>query len=267
MGAALEVVTGSLSAAAVTTAQAFAANSPGSFTVRATNGGSMAHLLNAWGNLSGAGQLRIRSPRLHDAQQAISLRAIGSVVQPLIQDGFDQELYSQDTLTVEALFDAAPTAATEESMGMLVYYDDLGGANARLRHWAEIAPAIESYYVQEALPVTGAAGAWGAGYVINSAYDDWKANRDYALIGYTTSDACTAVAISGSDTGNYYVGGPGPTNPHETRDFFKKLSDNTGKACIPVINAANKLSTQVYAVSDAGAATIHVGLIFALLKG
>ena len=267
MGAALEVITGSLSSAAVTTPQAFGANSPGSFTVRATNANSMAHLMSLWGNLSGAGQLRVRSPRLHDAQQAISARASASVVQPLVQGGFAQELYSQDTLTVEAVFDVAPVAATEESMGMLVYYDDLGGANARLRHWAEIAPAIESFYVQEVLPVTGAAGAWGSGYTINGAYDDWKANRDYALLGYTTSDSCTAVAISGSDTGNYLVGGPGTTNPHETREFFKRLSDESGKACIPVINAANKLSTAAYAVSDSAAATVHVGLIFALLKG
>lgn len=266
MGTALEIVTGTLSAAAVTTPQALAANSPGTFTVRSTPSTVAAQLLTASADLSGSGQFRIRSPRMHDSQQSLAIRTPGTYTGALLKGGVMQPLYSQDTLTVDAAFDAAPVAATIESASFTAFYPDLPGVNARLMHWADIAARIESYYIQEALPATaGVGGTWGPGVVLNSAYDDFKANRDYALIGYTTSDTFTAFAVSGSDTGNLYVGGPGYPVPQDTRSYFKELSDVSGYPTIPVINAANKLSTQVYACGNALSATVHVGLIFALL--
>ena len=264
----LETVTGSLSAAAVTTAQAFAANTPSTFTVRNATGQKDANLLSAWANVTVSGQVRVRSPRLHDANQAVNMRALAANAQPLLTDGTKQGLFSQDTLTIEYLADTAPGAASPQAFGMQVYYPDLvGGSVSNLRMWSEVEPFINNILGQEMTPVTsGTANQWGSGQVLNANYDTFKAGKNYAVLGYTCSDAGNAWGISGADTGNYIVGAPLTTDTQNTKNYFVDLSNTNGLPLIPVISANNKLSTIVQVAAAALTTTIHLSLILAELS-
>ena len=264
----LETVIGNLAAAAVTTPQAFAAATPQTFSIRSTGKERSAMLLDLFTNVTAAGAVRVRSARMHDSQQAINLRAVASNPQPILPSGTKQGLYSQDLLTVEYLADVAPGAAAPQGIGMQIYYPELGGgAPSKFRTWAEVEPMIEEIYGQEMTPTSSAtAGLWGAGQVLNANFDQFKAGKNYALLGYTCSDLGVAWSISGSDTGNYQVGGPMTTIGHETRDYFRDLSDANGLPLIPVISADNKLSTVVQVATLVAATAAHVGLIFAQLS-
>ena len=268
MSGILETVTGSLSAAAVTTAQAFVANTPNTFTVRNATGQRDAALLSAWANVTVNGATRIRSPRLHDANQAINMRTLAANAQPLLTDGTKQGLFSQDTLTVEYVADAAPGAASAQGIAFQVYYPDLvGGSQSNLRAWSEVEPFINNVLGQEMTPVSNAtANLWGAGQVLNSNYDTFKAGKNYAVLGYTCSEAGLAWGISGADTGNYIVGAPLTTDTQNTKNYFVDLSNTNGLPLIPVISANNKLSTIVQVAGALLNTTYHIGLILAELS-
>jgi hypothetical protein len=114
-------------------------------------------------------------------------------------------------------------------------------------------------------PVT--AGDWSPGTAINATNDQLKANADYAILGYQTGTSVCAVGIAGADTGNYKVGGPGPLESVETRDWFVSLSKNQGLPLIPVINQANRANTLCHVCHTTAAGTVTVDLIVARLAG
>lgn len=266
MGLAVETVVGYLDAAAVTTRQVFTPSGAQSFTVRAASATSKAHLRSVWSDLSGTGQLDIRSPRLHDAIEAVNLRAPATDQRPLVAPWFDQPLIPVDVLDVGVTFDAAPVAATVEGVAMLIQYDDLPGATLNARNWSEVQPVIKSIYGVEVTPATGAtAGTWGPGVAINSTQDQFKANELYAVLGYLVSGGCIAVGIQGADTSNYLVGGPGSTDALVTRSYFVDLANASGLPLIPVIQANNKQSTLVTVAGLVAATNVSVSLILANL--
>jgi hypothetical protein len=76
------------------------------------------------------------------------------------------------------------------------------------------------------------------------------------------SAECGNVSVQGSDTGNVQVGGPGSVALIETRRYFKDLSEATGLPLIPVINSANKASTNVFVSHTTASTTIVVDLVF-----
>jgi hypothetical protein len=266
MGAGIETVVGYLSNAATATAQALTAASPQTFTVRSTNGSSIAHLEALWGSLQDPGYLRVHSPRLHDNVNGILAEGNGTNVNPLLFECFSQNLYSQDTLTFEALFTAAPTATHTTLGAMMIYYDDIQGIAGNFKSWAEVQPMIQSYMGVEVVPTSSAtAGQWGNGVALNSSQDNFKANGMYALLGYNTPTSFLAWSILGTDLGNLMVGGPGSTEPIMTRQWFPMLSMNTGYASIPVINAQNKASSLVQCISATASTAYPLSLFFAYL--
>lgn len=266
MGLAIETVVGYLDAAAVTTRQGFTPSGGQTFTVRAASQNTKAHLRSVWGNLSGSALLDIRSPRMHDAIEAVNLRAPASLPTPLVPGYFNQDLVPVDVLDVGVTFDAAPGAATVEGMAMLVQYDDLPGATFNGRSWSEVQPVIKNIYGVECVPVTGAtAGTYGAGVAINASQDQFKANELYAVLGYLTDTACVAIGLQGPDTSNYIVAGPGSIDPLVTRGFFVDLANASGLPCIPIIQANNKQSTLVVAAGLVATTNVPVSLILANL--
>lgn len=266
MGLAIETVPGYVSDAASATAQAMAPTSSQSFNVRATNGQTGAHLQAMWSDFQDPGYFRIRSPRLHDDVNGIEVAADAGLESPTILDGFDQPLFSQDSLTVEAFFTGAPTA-THYSFGcMQIYYDDLPGVAGNFMSWAQIQPMIQSYMGVYVVPGSGGTlGQWGAGVAINSSQDVFKANGAYALMGYITPTGFPAMSLLGTDLGNLNVGGPGSTDPIITRSWFKYMDGMTGRPSIPVINSQNKGSTLVQVVGQAVSTNYPISLLFAYL--
>jgi hypothetical protein len=203
---------------------------------------------------------------MHDDVHGIQLRVQASKSDPLFPYDSDQNMYSQDTPTVQSVFGSAPSNAVAEQAGYNIYYNDLPGISANLLPWSQVQPQIISFYgVKVSATSSATAGAFGAGSAINSVYDNFKANSLYALLGYQVSAECGNVCVQGSDTGNLLLGGPGSVALIETRNYFVDLSNASGRACIPVINSANKASTNVFVSHTTASTTIVVDLVFAYL--
>jgi hypothetical protein len=263
MGQALELITGFVTAPSTTlTALTMAAGN--SLTVRNAPSG-MARLLTFWTDSQGIGQLQVRSPRMHDNVQGITVGTQISEVQPLTPWGMPQQLYPQDTLT--ALLSGSATAGDIETASMLIHYDDLPGTDARLARWSEVESNIESIMISTNTLSLGTAGGYSGQEAINAEVDDWKANRDYVLIGYQTTVECACIRWVGSDTGNLGVGGPGHENFKSlTGDWFRRLSESFDLPLMPIFNAANKNGILIDGAQDENGSDPLVTSIFGLLK-
>lgn len=239
MGRVLEVVSGRATNPAALTA--LTANEGDTFTIRDFPPESPAFLTQVWAQEATLGIVRIRSPRMHDAAQAIRLR-VPATVRPLLPYGSRQRLYPTDPLTFEIQGGGAET----DLAAFLAYYVDLGGGNARLATADEVMPRIVDYVgVEQALTSSATTGQYGGSQAITADFDILKADTDYALLGYLTDVAVGVVGIRGPDTSNYRVGGPGPLFPEITSDWFVELSRELGLPCIPIINSNNRGATLV----------------------
>ena len=265
MGKGMQVVTGFVTAPS-TTFTAWTMASGDTLAVRNCPENARIHLPTFWADNQAAGFLRIRSALLHDNVIGMTAGIVASEVYPLTPCNQGQLLKSQDLLTVEQTGSAV--AGDIESGSLLVYYEDLPGASARLARWQDIMGRIESYMLVTNTLASGTAGGYSGEEAINAEVDQWKANRDYALLGYLTGvEACT-IGWRGPDTSNLRVGGPGnETNRELTRNWFADLSMYTGLATIPIVNAANKAATLIDCVQDENGADPIVTSIFALLSG
>lgn len=238
--------------------------SPGdTFTVRNPEADARVSLLSIFGDFATAGEVRVRSPRLHDQVNGIRLGAAASDQRALTGDRFRQTLFPQDALVVEATSGAADSTA----IALQLHYDRIGGIDARLAAWAEIEPQIEDYMgVRNGFNTSGTIGTW-AGEAINADNDQFVANRDYAVLGANLTGGVTAVTWKGSDTGNVRVGMPGTADRTETREWFIRKQLALGVPFIPIINSANRGATLVEAVDNAATTATTVNAIYALLRG
>jgi hypothetical protein len=262
MGRALQVISGRATnpaALAVVTA-----DTGDSFTVRSFPFESAAEIVQLWALAATAGVVRVRSPRLHDQAQGIRLRTLAANSRPLFPDAVNQRLYPQDNLTVEIQGGGAET----DSLSLLVYYPDLPGVDARLATWAEIAPRVVNVLGLEQAVTTGATlGDYSGSQAVNADFDTIKRNVNYALLGYITDTMITSVGVTGPDTGNLRVGGPGATAPEITANWFVYLAEQTGYPCIPILNGANIGATTFDVVHNTNAVAVNVSLILAELTG
>ena len=193
----------------------------GTLTVLAMNAGNSATVRNAalntyvgliqhWVRNNTAGISRIRSPKLHDNVQGMRFRAPASDPQPLIPYGVVQRLVPQDTLTLE--LSGSAVGGQLEQAAYLLYYTDLPGAAAHLIGRDELLKRTMNVWTTE-VPITpSATGAWSGQVAINSAFDNFKANTEYAIVGYEVDAQCAAVRFTSPDFANLGIGGPGLMN-------------------------------------------------------
>lgn len=262
MGKALQVVSGRVTNPGATIT-VLTANTGDSFAVRNASVGSDIWLEEAWAQEATVGVMRIRSNLLHDNSQGIRLRVAQSA-KPLLPIWQEQPLQAQDLLTVELSGGAAET----DVGAFLVYYSDLPGANARLATWEEIEARIVDTMGAELTMTSGATvGQYGGSQAVNANFDTFQRNRDYALLGYLVDTSVGVVGITGPDTGNIRVGGPGNVDPIVTRSWFCDLAKFSGRPHIPIINASNIAATTADLVHTAAGAAVNVTLIFGLLSG
>lgn len=262
MGVACQVISGRVTnPGAVLTA--LTVGTGDSFTVANFNLASTAYLDEVWAKEATKGVLRIRSPRLHDAAQALRLNVGDTIARNLLPLQAGQPLYPGDLLTVELSGGAAET----DMASLLLYYQDLPGIQAQLAHWEEVAPRIVNIAGIEVDPVTSAtAGDWGAGRAINADFDVFKADARYALLGYDVDTSVCTFAISGPDTGNLKMGGPGPVDHIQTRNYFVDQALATGRPYIPVIAGNNRGATLAFVADPATAVTVKCTMLFAELR-
>jgi hypothetical protein len=262
MGRALQLVTGTVNAGAA--GYNTVTVSPGSsFTVAAGVSEGAINLEQIWAAGAVCDQTQIFSPRMHDNNVGIRLQVGTTKLRRLLPWDVDQPLYPADTPTVQT----HATGAGQTGIGVLYEYMDLPGAQGRYATWEDVNSRIEQIYGQQVAATSSATvGTFGASVALNAATDNFRANRDYALLGYTVNAGCLAVAITGPDTSNYMVGGPGDPDPVNTFDWFKLASLETGRAFIPIIAANNRASTFLQVADVAASTAVNVSLTLALLK-
>lgn len=265
MGRALELVSGRVTAPGATlTALTMAAGN--SATVRNADLKSTIGLISTWAMNNAAGIWRIRSPKLHDNVQGMRYRITASDPIPEFVPGTFQKLVAQDNLTLE--LSGSAVGGQIEQAQMLIYYSDLPGNSARLITMAELLQRTVNVWTTEIAIAPGAAGGYSGQVAINSAFDNFKANTDYALVGYTVDVACAAVRFTSPDFSNLGVGGPGNVTSRQlTARWFLHLSQQLGIGLIPVFNAANKAGTLVDVVQNQAAAAVNVTAILHELSG
>lgn len=232
-----------------------------SFTVRGTDATKPAWMLSAWAFCATAGELRIRSTKLHDFQQGIRNRVTAALTAPLIpghtNGSFAQRLFAQDALTVEITGGAAEL----DCGAVLVGYDDLQGIAGRFIDQPTLKKLGLNIVTVEATVVAVATGNFGGAVAVNSSFDTLIANTDYAILGGMTDTRGCAVGITGVDFGNLRVGFPAePTLRDETQNWFEQLSMAFNAPYIPVFNSANKSATTIDVQTNGAGGTFIVNL-------
>lgn len=235
------------------TGGAWEALSPGtgdSFTIANFPNTSRAYILDAWsGNGSSKCQFSIRSPRMHDNVRGIrlahqfnpTLSGADGDPQILLPSVVRQPLYSSDTLVIEV----NGTALDEALLTLLVYYEDLPGADAMLYTWEAIEPRIANIVGILNSPTAGAACDYGTSVALNASDDRLKADTYYAVLGAVSDLPCHTVGIRGPDTGNYRCSLPMSWDGQKSSGFFVDMAREHRLPLIPVINANNKGATLV----------------------
>jgi len=229
------------------------------------------HLLTAWEyNQVAPGEIRIKSPRMHDNVQGIRLRSAANIALPLLPMGYgdDQVMKSQDSI----IYDIAGSgvAGNIEHGFALYYYESLEGINARFIDPMGLKQRADQQVGYPFSVTTGVGGGFTGQVALNSAgavADTLQANREYALLGMVANVLCGAIGITGADTGNLRVAIPGSiANPWITCHWFILLSQMSGVPMIPVFNMANKGGILIDAAQTQAGGAVTFSLIFQLLK-
>lgn len=227
-----------------------------SANVRSFNATSQAVLENIIRMGGTAGFVQVRSPLFHDNVRGIRITPNESPSVFSLPGEALQQLRPQDSLIVEMSGGAAETDIALLSF----YYDDLPGANARLKSWGDVSGLIDSVKpISVAVTSSATAGQW-TDTVLTTTENLLHANTDYAVLGYMSNTALGGIAIKGIDTSNLRVGGPGSTSEYPTTDYFVNMSARTGRPHIPVFNSANAGATfvSVCAATASVAATVEL---------
>ena len=263
MGAALEVISGFTTAAgAAFTGLTMATGN--TLAIRNARLDAKVLLCNLWTDHQVAGEVRVRSPKLHDNVRGIHIRTVISECKPLLPLPSGQRLVPQDVLVVEQTGSAV--GGDIETASLLLYYEDLPGADARFVGKAECVDRMAQLLTITTTHAPGAVGGYSGQVALNSTDDLLKANTDYALIGYHVDVECATVRWQGADTGNLGVGGPGDELGRDyTAEWFMDLSQKYGLPMIPVFNSANKAGILVDIAQDENAATVRLTSILAEL--
>lgn len=263
----LEVITSFATAPGVAAFAATTMASGNSATVRNARLNSKVWLVDTWAFNNAAGTMRIRSPKLHDAVNGIRLPITANDATPLLHRGYPQVLIPQDVMTLE--IQGSAVAGQIETMSQLIWYEDLPGQAARFIDVPTLMKAgVNVMGVQLAI-TPGVAGGYSGQRAINADNDNFKANTDYALIGYQLSAAAATVRWQGVDVGNLGLGGPGVvTSKDLTAEWFIDKARFYSMPLIPVFNSANRGGILVdVATSQAGTAVTVITLFVELQAG
>jgi hypothetical protein len=259
----LEIISGRVVAAGATeTVLTMSGND--SATIRNFDTSKKAYILNTWTLSQGAGIWKIRSPRMHDNVQGLRFRTQVALPYPLMHPNYPQAVLPQDNLLLS--LSGSAVAGDFDLAAMLIYYEDISGSNGRFMKASDVKPKIRNLMSVEVTTSGGAGGGYTGAAALNSSFDLFKANTDYALLGEVHTVNCGAVTLYGPDTGNLRIGCPGllvlkPFTSH----WYLDISEDTGLPTIPIINSANKAGTFAEVLSDENSLAPVTNFIFAEL--
>jgi hypothetical protein len=237
-----------------------------SFTVRGTDTTKNVWMACAWAFNAVAGELVVKSPRMHDNVQGIRNRVTAAFTAPLFNTPFNpmarQRMYAQDNVTVQL----SGGGAEIDTATLLFVYEDLAGIQGRFIDYPTLIKQIVNLVTVEVTITAVATGNFGGAVAINSTFDTLIANTDYAILGGMTDTRGDTVRITGVDLGNLGVGFPcEPTLRDTTNTWFVGLATNLALPCIPVINSANKSATTIDVQTNQAGGTFIINLTLAQL--
>ncbi|HTR78229.1 MAG TPA: hypothetical protein VMH39_08970 [Gemmatimonadaceae bacterium] len=256
------------------TTGSFVALTPGNnqtFNIRNFTSGK-AYLEEIWAeDDTSAYTLSIKSPKMHDDVYGILLEgtpldyaaAASHNPQTLLPGDLVQEVYATDQLSVTV----EGTTSDKFAALFLIRYEDISGIAARLYMPSVVMGASANLAgVRVEAETSGTAGQWGTSVLFNSGLYKLKANTDYAILGFTTSQPVVGVALNGTDFGNLNVGGPGFFDQRWGGTYFVDLSNRYGTAHVPVFNSNNAENINVMVADTATSTEIFISFVVVQLN-
>jgi len=235
-----------------------------SLTIKNNRGVSGPRIIDLWAMQQTSGFQQVTFPTGHDTTRGYRYGVEAGDTYSRLCAGLSIPITAQETMTVTIAGSA--TAGDVELGCALVHYPDLPGIDARTLTWAQLNDRYEkltTLYVS----MTGAAAGYTGAELINADSDLLLANRDYALLGGSTTVDCAAVVLQGPDTGNAKIAFPGADqDTDEVSQYFCGLARAQDRSLIPVINSGNKNSTYISIVQDENNVTVLATLYLALLR-
>lgn len=226
------------------------------------NYGNDPRIISIWDTHQTVGFSQLSFPTGHDTTRGWRCGAPAANTVHQLPLGAYLPITPQETIT--GLISGTSVAGDVEQCSFLTRYDVDKGQN--LKHWRDVQSRIEKLTTVEA-SITSAAGPGYSGTeLINADSDLLIANREYAVLGFTSRTRVHLIGITGPDTGNDRIGSPGLLQFEFASQFFKLLSLAHDEPLIPVINSGNKGSTNLFVHTDENAGTFVVTAHLAMLK-
>jgi len=234
-----------------------------SLTIPNCNGKGL--ILSAWSRNQTAGFAQIAFPSGHDTTRGLRTGSPTGTNQSVIPFGQSLTVQPQELLSLTLA--GSNTAGDVEQLSMLMFFQDLPGISQRLITAAQLESRIAALTTIEHSAVSTAGPSYGTPTVITTGSDLLLANRDYAVLGFTSRTACMSAYFVGPDTSNVRIGCPIDLgNESITAQYFALQSRLHGLPTIPVINSGNKSSTSIGVTTDENAGTFLVTMHLSLLK-
>lgn len=197
----------------------------------------------------GGQQARILSPLMHDNVTGLTWQPGEVPAQFMVPGEMSVEIKPTDTITAQG----ACGAATTITMGVVNYYEDLDGADARLFRWSELRGIVKFVKSVQVSLNAIAVGAWTDTLLTNTE-NQLHADSYYAIVGYQVDPAVDIVGVKGSFTGNLRMCGPGPVSTLDISRYFIYMDEQTGRPHVPVFNANDRTAIYVSAANHAAVA-------------
>lgn len=222
-------------------------------------------ILAMWGQYHADGFMQVTKPSGHDTTRGWRQVVDSENIMNLLAGGFDLDVEPQELLSVLIAGSAIPGEI--ENAFMQVLYEDLPGVNSRMLGWEEVMERVEWGKLNTIqIDLTGTGPGYTGEELITVDSDLLQANRDYAVLGITSSLPVGAVYIMGPDTAYQRAAVPGGVSEADYgRDWFCSLARAFGMPLIPVINSGNKMSTRVGFVQNEVNVSPQVSISLALL--
>ncbi len=219
---------------------------------------SQMYMAELWAAISGnACEVSVTASRWHDQVYGIRGEVTSGATtapinraQNLSPIGVDQPIFPSDVLSVQV----KGTGNDEFVATLIIYYHDLPGISARLATYDYVKMHTKNL-VGINCTLTSGTAVPGTAVALNAADNRLHANRDYALLGWSSTLTCASLTIQGIDTGNLRVGGPVLGDPDHDSSFFVDIARAYSAPLIPIINSNNAGATLLQGTHVVGQST------------
>lgn len=223
-------------------------------------------LIRAWGDVASAARVIIRSPKFGDNIVGLGFSMNGGQTFDAFNSDFLlHKMFRGDVLTLAI----NPTQAQDQGFFLYTHYDDLQDVKTSYIGYEECKARFTGIYRTARTDHSNTAVvnpiAYQNAVILNSTDNVFFHGHKYALIGYNSPNfGLGAVTWRGIFTGNFRIGGDGDLTVLEKQNYFLRLAQRTGYACIPVMDGDDAATTVVeVATVAAGFNDLFVTSIFA----